>query len=92
MGVGSSQLFPSLFELVVNIEVKVVEVWDLYGVEGEWSSCFPRNLNEWKIEELEHFFSTLRGKRVILGREDVMLLKDSKDGNFTSRLSYEILA
>lgn len=30
--------FPSLFELVVNKEVKVAEVWDFTGVEGEWSS------------------------------------------------------
>ena len=43
---------------------------------GLWNLCFSRPFNDWKMKILKRFFQTIHGKRVFLGQEDKLLLKE----------------
>ena len=44
--------------------------------------CFSRSFNNWKLEDFGECFALLHGKRVIPWKDDALVLKESKDGNF----------
>lgn len=72
-GVGVECLFPPFFALAANKEVTMVDVWDDFRNEGAWSPCFNTLFNDWEVEDLQRFLAFLEGKRVVLGREDVLV-------------------
>ena len=83
--------FPSLFALTVDKDASVTDVWEVSGEVGGWFPCFTRPLNDWEMDAIESFFQTPQGKRVCLGKEDMLLLKESKDENFFVKSLSEVL-
>lgn len=60
-------------------EATVADIWDDSGMEGVWIPCFLRHLNDWEFEELERFLK-FQGKKVVMGKEDALALKETKNG------------
>ena len=54
-----SARYPVLFNLALNKEAKVADLWDSGGGGGSWSPTFIRALNDWEIEEMTSFLQTL---------------------------------
>ena len=51
--------FPSLFNLALNKEARVADIWESdFGVGG-WSPTFLRFLNDWEIREMVRFLQIL---------------------------------
>ena len=48
-----------LFNLALNKEAMVADMWDSGGGAGCWFTTFIRALNDWEIEELTRFLQTL---------------------------------
>ena len=57
-----SSAFPALFSLAALKDARVAEMWDSSRGGGGWSPNFLRSLNDWEVEELERFLSTLHRK------------------------------
>ena len=51
--------YPSLFNLALNKEAKITDIWDRDRGAGSWSPTFLRPLNDWEIEEVARFLHTL---------------------------------
>ena len=62
------------------------------GWEMGWSPHFSRALNDWEVEEVHTFLSLIQAKRVLPFQEDMLLMKGAKDGCFSMKLFYSILA
>ncbi|RVX04101.1 hypothetical protein CK203_015494 [Vitis vinifera] len=45
---------------------------DSMGEEERWTPCFSRPFNDWEVEEVEKFLSTIQGKRLNADVEDRM--------------------
>ena len=56
--------FPTLFNLAVHKDARVVEVWDSSREEGGWSPVFQRPFNDWEMGEVERFLHFLANKKV----------------------------
>ena len=82
--------FASLFSLVVHKEAMVANMWDPVG-EGGQSPHFSRSFNNWELEDFQSFLHVIQGKRVISNQEDLLLMKDVKDGRFLVKLFYKHL-
>ena len=52
-------VYPTLFSLAVRKETLIREVWDISN-EGEWTPCFSRPFNDWKVTEVENFLHTIQ--------------------------------
>ena len=50
--------FPSLFNLALNKEATIADIWDRDRGVGCWSPTFLRPLNDWEIEEAARFLHT----------------------------------
>ena len=61
------------------------------GRRGGWSPCFSRSFNDWELKEVRSFLHVIQGKRVISNQEDLLLMKDVKDGRFSVKLFYKHL-
>ena len=85
--VALCEAFPSLFELAANKEVLVAEVWE----DGGWSACFSRPFNDWEVEEVQSLLHAIHVKGVHPNQEDLMLLKETKDGCFSVKCFYGVL-
>ena len=83
--------FPTLFNLAVHKDARVVEVWDSSREEGGWSPVFQRPFNDWEMEEVERFLHFLANKKVRPLQEDRLLLKESKTNGFSVSLMYRKL-
>ena len=74
--------FPSLFALVVSKDAWVVDCWDSLGEEGGWNPRFSRSFNDWEVEAVARLLSTLQGKRLVVGLEDKVVWKETKNEIF----------
>ena len=91
---GNSSLceaFPSLFDLAVSKDAWVADCRDSMGEEGGWTPCFLRPFNDWEVEEVERFLSTIQGKRLNADVEDRMVWKETKNEIFTVKSLYNSL-
>ena len=70
--------FPSLFALAVSKDAWVNDVWSSTNGGGSWSLLFFRPFNDWEVDEVDRFLSSLNGKSVS---------KTRKIGCFGRRLS-----
>ena len=70
-------VFPSLFNLTVQKDAMVAEMWDCNREEGGWSSTFLRPLNDWEMEE--GFLLILHRQKISPLGEDKLLLKGTRD-------------
>ena len=64
-------IHPSLFNLALNKETTVTDMWDSGRGEGCWSPTFLRPLNDC-IEEVERFLQTLCDQNFNPSSEDML--------------------
>ena len=83
--------FPTLFNLAVHKDARVVDVCDSSREEGGWSPVFLRPFNDWEMEEVERFLHCLVNKKIRLLQEDRLLLKESRTNDFSVSLMYRKL-
>ena len=62
--------------------------WIQLGRGWCWSPRFSRSFNNWELEDVQFFLHVIQGKRVISNQEDLLLMKDVKDGRFSVKLFY----
>ena len=82
--------FPSLFDLSVDKEAWMADIWDPLagGGWGGWNPCFSRAFNDWEVEEAERFLERLHGKRVLGDVEDMVFWTETKSGKFSVKSLY----
>ncbi|RVW45049.1 rRNA-processing protein UTP23-like [Vitis vinifera] len=85
------EAFPSLYDLSVSKDAWVADCWDSMGEEGGWTPRFFRPFNDWEMEEVERFLSTIQGKRLNADVEDRMVWKETKNEIFTVMSLYNSL-
>ena len=78
--------FPSLYALADSKDAWVTDCWDSLGEEGGWNPYFCRSFNDWEVEAVERFLSTLQGERLVIDLEDRVLWKETKDKNFFCKI------
>ena len=78
-----------LFNLALNKEAKVADMWDSEGGAGGWSPTFLRALNDWEIEEMARFLQTLHDQIFRPTGEDMLLLKEFKAKSFSVKVMYK---
>ena len=81
--------YPVLFNLALNKEAKVADMWDSEGGAGGWSPTFIRALNDWEIEEMARFLQTLHDQIFRPTGEDMLLLKEVKVKSFSVKDMYK---
>ncbi|RVW20076.1 hypothetical protein CK203_114273 [Vitis vinifera] len=69
----------------------VADYWDPMGEKGGWTPHFLRPFNDWEVEEVERFLSSIQGKRLDADVEDRMLWKETKNEIFTVKSLYKSL-
>ena len=81
--------YPVLFNLALNKEGMVADMWDSRGGAGCWSPTFLRPLNDWEIEEMTRFLQTLHDQIFRPTGEDMLLLKEVKVKSFSVKVMYK---
>ena len=84
-----SNSFPSLFNLALNKEAKVADIWDRSEGAGCWSPTFLRPLNDWELEEMTRFLHTLHDPNFRPMGEDKLMLKTIKEKGFSVKSMYK---
>ena len=79
--------FSFLFALVVFKDAWVKYVWCSNEGEGSWSLHFSGPFNDWEMDKVCKFFSSLNGKSVQQAVEDKVIWRDTKCGKFLLSLS-----
>ena len=67
------------------------DLWNCKKEEGGWSPTFLRSYNDWEMEEVERFLSSIHKKKIIPWIKDKLLLKGSSHGNFSVTTMYSDL-
>ncbi|RVW56296.1 Argininosuccinate lyase, chloroplastic [Vitis vinifera] len=80
-----------LVDLAVSKYAWVVDYWDSIGEEGGWTPRFLRPFNDWEVEKVERFLSSIQGKRLNADVEDRMVWKETKNEIFTVKSLYNSL-
>ena len=80
--------FPPLFNLALNKEARVADLWDSSDGAGGWSPTFLRSLNDWEIGEMVRFLQTLDDQNFRPTGEDMLLLKEVKSKSFSVKAMY----
>ena len=83
--------YPALFALVANKEVFVANVWEPSREGGVWTPCFVRPFNGWEVEEIQNLFQAIQDKRILPNQDDLMLMREARDGRFSVKLLYKVL-
>ena len=81
-------LFPSMFLPAMQKDAMVANLWNWVREEGGWSPTFLRSFNDWEMEEVERFLSSIHKKKIRPWIEDKLLLKGSSHDNFSVRTMY----
>ena len=81
--------FPCLFNLALNKDARVADIWESGDGVGGWSPTFLRSLNDWEIEEMVRFLQTLHEQNFRPTGEDMLLLKDVKAKSFSVKVMYK---
>ena len=82
-------IYPLLFNLALNKEAMVTDIWDSSRGVGCWSLTFLRPLKDWEIEEVERFLQTLCDQNFCPLGEDKLLLKDVKEKWLSVKIMYK---
>ena len=88
-GEALSARFPSLFNLALNKDARVADIWESGVGDGGWSPTFLRSLNDWEIEEMVRFLQILHDQNFIPEGEDMLLLKEVKEKKFSVKAMYK---
>ena len=79
-----------MFALTTNKETLVANLWD-FSEEGGWTPRFARPFNDWKLEEILCLLNTIQGERIFDSQDDLMILKETRDGCFSVKLLFKAL-
>ena len=82
--------FPSIYEEAESKGARV-ESWEAIGSRGCWNFIFERPTNDWEIEVVQRFISTVSSKRIDPQFKDRLLSKEAKDGTFTVESNFDLL-
>ena len=82
-------IYPSLFNLALNKEAMVADIWDSGRGVRCWSQTFLRLLNDWEIEEVERFLQNLCDQNFCPLGEDKLLLNDVKEKGLLVKIMYK---
>ena len=66
------------------------DVWS-HAKGGVWVPRFSRQLNDWKVFDVERFLLRLQGRRVYSDVEDQVVWTKAKDGRFSIKSHYKAL-
>lgn len=77
------QYFWQLTKLLADVETLQ---W-----RGERGLIFIRPFNDLEVEEVKNHLQPIQGKRVLLCQEDMMFLKEARDGRFSVKLLDQVL-
>ena len=77
--------------MAANKEVFVADVWEPSREGGVWTPCFVRPLNDWEVEEIQNLFQAIQDKRFLPNQDDLMLMREDRDGRFSVKLLYKVL-
>ncbi|RVW34521.1 putative ribonuclease H protein [Vitis vinifera] len=86
-----AQTFPQLFELAVQRNASVNEMWDSSLGQGGWNIRLSRNFNDWELDALGELLHLLRDLRTSL-EEDAVIWKGESHGLFRIRDAYKLLS
>ncbi|RVW71658.1 Translation factor GUF1-like, mitochondrial [Vitis vinifera] len=86
-----AQTFPQLFELAVQRNASVNEMWDSSLGQGGWNIRLSRNLNDWELDALGELLQLLRDLRTS-HEEDAVIWKGESHGLFRIQDAYKLLA
>ena len=81
--------FPVLFNLALNKDARVADIWDSGDGAGGWAPTFLRSLNDWEIGEMVRFLQTLHDQNFRPTGEDMLLLKEAKAKSFSVKAMYK---
>ena len=81
--------FSSLFNLALNKDARVADIWESGDGVGGWSPTFLRSLNDWEIEEMVRFLQILHDQNFRPTGEDMFLLKEVKAKSFSVKVMYK---
>ena len=77
-----------MFILAVQKDAMVANLWNYNREEGGWFPTFLRSFNDWEMEVVERFLSSIHRKKIKPWIEDKLLLKGSSHRNFSIRTMY----
>ena len=63
-------------------------MWEAAGAEGGWNPHFERPFNAWEVEMVQDFICTVQNKKVTPLQKNRLVLKATKDGNFSIKSSF----
>nr|CAN64366.1 hypothetical protein VITISV_031303 [Vitis vinifera] len=72
--------FPELFSISIDREAWVNQMWEQVREGGCWNPLFTRQINDWKLGEVEELLNRLQGQVIKSGVEDVMAWRVTKGG------------
>ena len=84
-------LSPLHFILETNKETFVANMWEFSSEEVGWTPRFIRTFNYWEVEEVQCLLQSIQDKRVLASQDDMILLKEARDGRFSVKLLYRVL-
>ncbi|XP_060216840.1 uncharacterized protein LOC132644271 [Lycium barbarum] len=77
------QLYPDLYTLCLQQQATVAELWTGQG----WNLHLRRHLNDWEMERIAAFYSTVDQFNNLTGERDTMVWKIDNKGLFTVNLN-----
>ena len=83
--------YPSLFALAANKEASVADVWEPSKEGGGCTPCFVRPFNDWEVKEIQNLLQAIQDKRILPSQDDLMLMREARDGCFSVKLLYKVL-
>ena len=85
-----SFVFPNLFRLTSQKNVRVADLWDWDRGDGGWNPIFLRSFNDWDRGGVDRLFQVLYGKQIRPLVEDKILFKGSNEA-FSVKIMYRVL-
>ena len=77
-----------MFLLAVQKDAMVENLGNWVREEGGWSPTFLRSFNDWEMEKVQRFLSSIHRNKIRPWIENKILLKGSSHGNFSVMTLY----
>lgn len=63
----------------------MAKAWEQVGERGGWSSCFPRQFNDWELDKVKIFVQKLQLLSIKREVDDKLSWNESKSRKFSIR-------
>ena len=84
-------MFPNLFRLTTQKNVRAVDLWDCDSGDGGWNPIFLRSFNDLEMKEVNRLLQVLHRKQIRPLMEDKILFKGSINEAFYMKIMYMML-